>query len=141
MVDLLTLFTVGHVFETSFVVEPDDTVGNFSPHMATLLSTPAVATRLTRFSRDFCDTGLPEGCITVGCSMSIEHLSTVMLGVRLRMTAIVTSVEGNRIRLDCQIADDLGPVVRCHIERAVVLHCALAEQAAQRTKALTEQRS
>ena len=138
MLDLTKLYQVGSKLEEVFLVDSDDTVGQFSPKLSSLLSTAGLTNRLLKTLRDFCDQDLPEGYVSVARAFNVTHLETVMIGTPLRVTVELVALEGNKLRIDCIISDALGPVAHARTERAIVAHDLLLQETENRRVALAD---
>lgn len=138
MLDLHGLFVPGTTYEEIFTVDVSDTVGHYSPSLASLLSTAGLTNRLLHMLRDFCDMDLPEGFVTVAHSLSMTHLETVMVGTKLRVVLTLEALEGNKLKIDFVVNDAMGPVTHGRTERAVVSAPALLEATEARRLALAD---
>jgi predicted thioesterase len=63
---------------------------------------------------------LDAGEATVGTRLSIEHLKATPVGMRVRVEARVTSVEGRRIAFQVEAHDQVELVARGAHERYVI---------------------
>ena len=75
-----------------------------------VLATPAMTALMEQAAANAIGEFLPEGGISVGISLDIEHTSATPLGMVFRAEAEVTAVEGRKILFDVRAYDDAGEI-------------------------------
>jgi len=138
MLNLSELLEPGITAEIKKTVEVDDTVGNSSPYLSQYLSTSACAALAVQASMKATENLLPEGYISVGRRIDIEHDVPAMLGTNVAVRATLREIRGNRLIFDITGTDALGIVFRGINERVVVNRLGLDDKAESRARELKE---
>ncbi len=138
MLNLSELLETGLSAEIKKTVEIDDTVGNSSPYLSQYLSTSACAALTVQASMKVTESLLPEGYISVGRRIDIEHDVPAMLGATVSVRATLREIRGNRLIFDILGTDALGAVFRGTNERVVVNRLGLGDRAENRARELRE---
>ena len=138
MLDVAQYLSVGKTAEVRKMISEEDTVGNSSPALNQLLSTPACVSLMVRATMEAVEGDLPEGYITVGKSLWINHLMPTLMGTSISVRATLTEISGNRLVVDVVGTDSLGEIFNGRTERVVVNRIGLMDRAAERAKELKE---
>ena len=96
MLDVAQYLSVGKTAEVRKMISEEDTVGNSSPALNQLLSTPACVSLMVRATMEAVEGDLPEGYITVGKSLWINHLMPTLMGTSISVRATLTEISGNQ---------------------------------------------
>ncbi|NIS78968.1 MAG: thioesterase [Anaerolineales bacterium] len=83
-----------------------------STHRGVLLMEQAVRNTIENF--------LPEGKITVGTSISIEHFAATPPGVKVRAEAFLKEINGRRLFFDIVVRDEFEEIARGQNEQIIV---------------------
>ncbi len=83
-----------------------------STHRGVLLMEQAVRNTIENF--------LPEGKITVGTSISIEHFAATPPGVKVRAEAFLKEINGRRLFFDIMVRDEFEEIARGQNEQIIV---------------------
>lgn len=115
---------VGDRGEATLVVGDDDTAVALSSGDLPVLGTPRLAALMEQAACAALLGRLSETDTTVGVHLDLQHLAASRLGAKVRATAIVTAVDGRRIRFDI-VADEDRDGTAYHVgtaahERVVV---------------------
>lgn len=140
MYDLRDLVPTGSVASVSRIVRDSDTATNFSPHLETLLATPASIGMAIQASAEAVDKYLPEGFVSIGRDITFEHTAPTLLGVKVTMTAEVVEVAPTYINIKLTLSDGVGKIGHGEHKRSIVNHSALLEKAKRRVEMMTNQR-
>lgn len=103
------------------VITREDTALNFgSGALDNLLATPTLAALMIEASVKLIDPLLPEGYITIGKTLEIEHEYPTKEGITVVVTAKLLEVEGNRVTLEIIATDEIGRIGAGYHERYIV---------------------
>ncbi len=102
------------------VVERHDLASHTGNIGAEVLSTHRVVLLMEQAARDTIENLLPEGKITVGTSISIEHFAATPLGVRVRAEASLKEVNGRRLFFHIVVRDEFEEIARGQNEQIIV---------------------
>lgn len=142
MLDLSSILETGMSAEVKKTVDIEDTVGNASPYLSQYLSTSACAALAVKAAMAVTEPLLPEGYISVGRRLDLEHDVPSMMGTTVTVRATLREIRGNRLFFEVVGSDALGMVFRGMDERVVVNRLGLDEKGmerAQQLKKLKEQ--
>lgn len=140
MINLSEILKPGMSAEVKKIVDVEDTVGNSSPYLNQYLSTSACVALMVQAAMAATEGVLPEGYISVGRRIELEHEIPSMLDTAIVVKATLREIRGNRLLFDVVGTDALGAVFRGVNERAVVNRFGLAEKGAERATQLQELR-
>lgn len=138
MLDITSILATGMHAEVRRAVDIEDAYGNASSYLNQYLSTSACIELAVKACMAVTDGKLPEGYLSVGQRMELEHEVPVMLGTAVTVQAALREVQGNRLVFDITGSDALGIVFRCVNERVIVNRIGLEEKATARTKEIQE---
>jgi predicted thioesterase len=103
------------------VITREDTALNFgSGALNNLLATPTLAALMIEASVKLIDPLLPEGYITIGKTLEIEHENPTIEGVSVTLTAKLLEINGSRLSLEIIAADEMGRIGIGYHERFIV---------------------
>jgi fluoroacetyl-CoA thioesterase len=132
MLNILEHLSVGSSHEVKVFVTEDEAVGNFSPRLEQLLATSSCVRAFIRAAIETTDSHLPDGYITVGQGIEINHVAPSFLGTTVTFRATLIKVEGNKIAYDLSAWDHVGTVATGRHTRAVVNWDLLMNKARER---------
>lgn len=136
MIDLTKVLAIGQNSVVRKVVQKSDTAGNYNCVLNELLATPACVEMIINAAVETIDKYLPEGFISVGCSVEFSHTAPTSLGMTINIKTTITEIEGNHIVLEIVAWDEMGEIGHGRHERAVVNRDAALKKAKERTKFL-----
>jgi fluoroacetyl-CoA thioesterase len=87
---------------------------------AEVLSTHRVVLLMEMAARNAIKNCLPEGKMTVGTFVRIQHLAAAPLGSKVRAEAQVTKVEGRRLVFDVAVYDEFEKIATGENEQLIV---------------------
>jgi predicted thioesterase len=103
------------------VITREDTALNFgSGALNNLLATPTLAALMIEASVKLIDPLLPEGYITIGKTLEIEHENPTIEGVTVTLTAKLLEINGSRLSLEIIASDEIGRIGIGYHERFIV---------------------
>ena len=138
MLNLSELLQTGLSAEVKKKVDLEDTIGNSSPYLNQYLSTSACASLAVQAAMAVTESLLPEGYLSVGRRIDLEHEIPSMLGTTVTVKAVLREIRGNRLVFDVTGTDALGTIFRGVNERVVVNRLGLDEKGAERAQHLKE---
>ncbi|MGL5270421.1 MAG: thioesterase family protein [Selenomonadaceae bacterium] len=140
MEDFEKILTPGRNALVRQVVQKSDTAENYSSELNGLLATPSCVGLAIKASLEVIDPYLPQGLISVGCSMDFKHTAPTSLGMTINIQASILAVEGNEVVLKIKAWDEQGEVGHGIHRRIIVDQAELMEKARKRTQFLTNRR-
>lgn len=136
MIDLTKVLAIGQNAVIRKVVQKSDTAGNYNCALNELLATPACVEMTINAAVETIDRYLPEGFISVGCSVEFSHTAPTSLGMTINIKTTIVAIEGHHIILEITAWDEMGEIGHGRHERAVVNREATLKKAKERTKFL-----
>jgi predicted thioesterase len=140
MLDLTAILEPGLSAEVKKTVDMDDTAGTSSPYLNQYLSTAACAALAVSASMAATEGRLPEGYLSVGRRLDLEHDAPAMIGTTVIVKAVLREIRGNRLLFDIIGSDALGVIFKGVNERVVVNRLGMDEKGAERAIQLKELR-
>lgn len=115
------------------VIAKEDTALNFgSGALNNLLATPTLAALMIEAAVKLIDPLLPEGYITIGKTLEIEHENPTIEGVTVTVTAKLMEVNGSKLSLEILATDEIGKIGSGYHERYIVAHNILMDKVRER---------
>ena len=102
------------------VVRPEHGADRFQNAGVTVLATPVLCHWFESAAVIAVAPQLEPGEATVGTRLTIEHLKTTPIGLRVRVSARVVATAGRRINFEVSAFDDIELVARGTHERFVI---------------------
>lgn len=141
MLNLSELLQLGLSAEVKKTVDLEDTIGGSSPYLDQYLSTSACAALAVKAAMEVTEGVLPEGYLSVGRRIDLEHEVPAMLGTTVNVKAILREIQGNRLFFDITATDALGVIFKGINERVVVNRLGLDERGEERAEQLKNLKS
>jgi len=91
--------------------------GNYG---ASVLSTHHVVLLMELAARDAVKNRLPEGSITVGTAIRIDHFSGAVLGARVRAEGVLRRIEGRRLFFDVVAYDEYEKISEGENQQTII---------------------
>lgn len=104
----------------SATVVPDDTASAVGSGDVPVLATPRLVALCEQATVMAIAGSLPEGVTTVGSHIDLQHVAPSGVGATVRITAVLTRVEGRSLTFSVEAADGRQPVGRGTIIRVTV---------------------
>ncbi|MBB6214735.1 putative thioesterase [Anaerosolibacter carboniphilus] len=118
-------------------IKEEDTALNYgSGRLENLLATPSLVALMIEGAVKMVDDKLPEGIITVGKMIQIEHEKPTGLGATVSVKVEVKSFDGVKIVFDMTAYDEIGRIGSGSHERWIVNKNALLQRATERADKL-----
>ena len=136
MLSLSEFLEVGMTARIKKVLQMEDTIGNASSYLNSYLSTSACAALAVAAAMTITDGRLPEGYLSVGSRLELEHKVPAMLETAVTVEATLREIRGNRLIFSIVGSDALGEVFTGENERVVLNRLGLDERAAERASEL-----
>ena len=107
-------------------VTPENTAFAQGTGDAEVLSTPALLQVMQQATMDALNGNLPEGTITAGLRINLDHLIGIEIGATVRAEATLTRMEGRRLIFESEATsgDDIigvGRIIRVMITQETFL--------------------
>lgn len=112
--------TIGMTGTVSTVVEREDTALEVGSGSLLVYATPCMVALMEGAACEAINAALPEDKTSVGIELSIKHTSATPVGLSVKATAEVTSVEGPIITFHITAEDESGPIGEGIHKRAIV---------------------
>ena len=114
------MIETGSTNEMTWVVEPKHLASTFGSGLVDALATPVLIGFCEECARKMVDPTLPENQLTVGTTVSLEHLAATPLGMTVTVRARLFEAEGRRLRFEIVAHDEVEAIGRCSHERFVI---------------------
>ena len=111
---------IGLKGQEEMVVERKDLASVMGNIGAEVLSTHRVVLLMELAARNAIKDCLPEGKMTVGTFVRIQHLAAAPLGSKVRAEAQVKEIEGRRLVFEIAVYDELEKIAEGQNEQLIV---------------------
>jgi predicted thioesterase len=101
---------VGMSQEEVFVVEEEHAASRVGSGAYPVLATPWLVAFMERVSHRLVTENLPEGKSSVGVKVEVEHLAPIPVGREVRVSSLITRIDGKRVELEVLAWDGEEPV-------------------------------
>ena len=101
---------VGSTATQSVIVSRELTVAHFHSHMPEVYGTPMMIYLMEVAAAAAIDDYLPEGWVSVGSAVNVQHLSPTPIGLTVTATATVLSVSDKSIHLAVEADDGIEKI-------------------------------
>lgn len=130
-------YKIGMTKTIQKVVTEEDTAHYYgSGVLKDLLATPVLTALMIETAVSLVDPLLPAEYISIGRTVSIEHLQPTILGMTVTVEATISEIDNNRIAIDIKAYDELGEIGRGQHERYIVKYDILMEKVQYRCHSL-----
>jgi fluoroacetyl-CoA thioesterase len=133
--DITADLRVGLKGERQVIIGSEDTALRWGSGGVEVLSTPQLIALLETVALSVVDPLLPDGWVTVGTRVDIQHLAATPMGMGVRAQAILTRIKGRRLTFDVTAHDQAGIIARGTHERVAVNRRTFTERAAKKLDA------
>ena len=105
----------------SMTVAQDDTAVVHGTGNVAVLSSPGLLQLMQQATMAALEGQLPEGVITAGLRINLDHLHASNVGAFLEATAVLTRIEGRRLVFECEATSGgrtvgIGRIIRVQID-------------------------
>jgi fluoroacetyl-CoA thioesterase len=112
------------------IVSPEWTLANFDPRWPAVFSTPAMIGMMEMASSLAVRPALPQGSITVGVRIEVDHLKAVPVGATVIATSKLVEIDGRRLIFEVEARSGAEVIGRGRIFHTIVEHSRFAANAA-----------
>ena len=120
-------------------VTSEDTSLNYgSGKIENLFATPRLVAMMVEASSMLIDKELPEGFVSVGKHVEVDHFKPTLIGGTISVEVKVIEATEAKIVLEMEAFDEVGKIGEGKHERILVNQMKLVEKAAEREKQLHE---
>ncbi len=109
----------GASISREYAIDRERTIG-FMGEAARVYATPMLVRDIEMTCRDLLLEHLDEGEDSVGTRVEIDHLAATLLGMKVRIEAKVSAVEGRAVSFEVSGTDGIDTICRCRHNRFVV---------------------
>ena len=102
------------------VVESKDTAKAYGSGLVEVYATPAMIGLMENTAHISVSGSLPEGCISVGTLVNVEHLRATPLGEKVRCETVLDAINGRKLLFSVAAFDSKGLIGKGTHERFVV---------------------
>lgn len=114
-------------------VEQQDLADAFGNPGVRVLATPALLGVVELTAHNALLPYLPDGWVTLGTMVELQHLKATPPGFRLRAVSVIRSVDRRRVLFDVEVRDDMEVVGRARHERFCLPEAEFLERVRQKT--------
>jgi fluoroacetyl-CoA thioesterase len=104
------------------VVSQDWTLAYFHPDMPAVFSTPAMIGLMEMATSHAIRPALPEGAITVGVRIEVDHLKAVPVGVTVMAVSKLVEIDGRRLIFEVEARSGADVIGRGRVFHTIVEH-------------------
>ena len=110
----------GLVGQIEMVVREENTARHLGSGNVAVLATPEMVRLMEKAAVAAIDHLLPDGYRTVGVEVDIRHLAATPVGIRVRVHAELTAVEGRKLTFRVQAFDEVEKIGEGEHRRAII---------------------
>jgi fluoroacetyl-CoA thioesterase len=110
----------GAEFRIEKIVPPEWTIAAYDPRLPAVFSTPAMIGMMEVAAAKAVQSHLPEGTITVGTRIEVDHLKAAPVGALVYATAKLVSQDGRFLIFDVEAGTGGAVIGRGRVFRAIV---------------------
>lgn len=118
--DLQASITPGTAGTIEYIVDENATARSLVSGTVEVLGTPALIRLMEAAAVQALEGRLPPGSTTVGAYIAVHHTAPTPVGMRVRVTATVSAVEGRRITFDLVAHDEVEQIGHGTHQRVLV---------------------
>ena len=89
-------------------VTADDTAARYGSGLIEVFATPAMIGLMESTAQSSIQKFLPEGYITLGIEVNVQHLKATPVGMKVKCEAVIADTDGKKITLDVKAWDEQG---------------------------------
>lgn len=134
MVELTEILVPGQNAMVRKIVERSDTASNYNAALNEFMATPAWVDMAIRAASEAVDKHLPEGLMTVGIQIEINHHAPTCLGMTVTVQATLKELKENQLIFAIRAWDEIGEVGNGTHVRSVVDRETMLKKARERWK-------
>lgn len=112
--------TVGMSTECNWKVDHTDTALHFGSGTVSVLATPVMIGWMENAALNLVKDVLPKGYDTVGTLVNVSHIAATPVGMRVRVIAEVTEVNGKALTFSVKAYDEVDKIGEGIHKRAIV---------------------
>jgi predicted thioesterase len=112
------------------VVPQEWTLAHMDPNLPAVFSTPAMISLMEMASSHAVRRALPEGSITVGVRIEVDHVKAVPAGANVMVVSRLVQIDGRRLIFEAEARSGAVVIGRGRIFHAIVEHSRFAANAA-----------
>jgi len=126
---------VGDKFLRQYKLTSKDTPANYGDgNLRDLFSTGSLSTMMLHAATQVIDQNLPDGVVSIGSMLQINHEEPTLIGMMVTVEATVKQIENNKILVAIKAYDEVGSISHGLNERKVIDHPSLIKIAEKRAE-------
>lgn len=114
------MLSLGKSFTQNLTVTPKDTALAYGSGSLEVFATPALVALMENTAVKCLAGTLETGTDTVGIEIHVQHTKATKIGGEVSCTAIITEIDGRRIRFEIDASDEKGPIGHAVHDRFVI---------------------
>ncbi len=114
------MFEVGTILEKTWVVDDRHLASAFGSGLVDVLATPVLVGFCEETCRAMIDPHLPDGRITVGTSVSLQHTAATPPGFVVKVTAKLVGIDGRKLSFDVACEDAVESIAHATHDRFII---------------------
>lgn len=118
------------------VLEEDASLNYGSGQLDTVLATPSLVALVIEGAVEAIDEKLPEGIISVGAKMELEHTNATVIGATVSIEGEIVEFDGRKVVINFTAYDEIGEIGSGVHERHIVSKDGMMVKAHERSQAI-----
>ncbi|HWR60231.1 MAG TPA: thioesterase family protein, partial [Clostridia bacterium] len=110
----------GMTAEVEIIVGEADTAVRFGSGGVRVFATPMMVALMENAALNAVDTKLGEGLATVGLSLNVRHMAATPVGMKVRASAELVSIEGRKLNFRVEAFDEQEKIGEGTHERYII---------------------
>lgn len=112
---------VGDKFVRQYKLTSKDTPANYGDgNLRDLFSTGSLSTMMLHAATQVIDQNLPDGIVSIGSMLQINHEEPTLIGMMVTVEATVKQISDNRVTILIKAYDEVGSISHGLNERKVI---------------------
>lgn len=110
----------GKSFSQEIIVSQKDTARTYGSGYLDVFATPAMVGLMENTAIKCLEGALEEGTDTVGVEINVKHMKATAVGMKVTCKALVSEVDGRRIRFEIEAWDEKGQIGNAIHDRFII---------------------
>lgn len=114
------MLETGITYSQEFTVELKDTAAVYGSGKLNVLATPAMIAWMENTALKCIENELECGQDSVGIAINVKHIKATVVGKKVSCRAMVTEIDGRRIRFEVEARDEYGTIGTAIHDRFII---------------------